>query len=196
MYSFHFQSTKWRRNINRTVHELSILYESTIQKIVKRLFRSIKIELRDTFVSVGITRVVLLFRKISDNRFLYFILQTKRLLKVQLVFLFFVDMQDSVEEFVVLLLKPFREFPSLQNIYYQLQKKLEQNHFKSQLQRLEKMSMDEKNSKLLQKMLEQKQLKISWEVENRNPSVELVDFFLEKVDRKSVVFGRTKNQSY
>ena len=44
-----------------------------IKKLLKNSFHSIKIELRDTtgekipFVSVGITRVVLLFRKISDN---------------------------------------------------------------------------------------------------------------------------------
>ena len=45
------------------------------KKLFKKSFHSIKIELRDTtgekipFVSVGITRVVLLFRKISDNHF-------------------------------------------------------------------------------------------------------------------------------
>ena len=45
------------------------------EKILKNSFHSIKIELRDTtgeripFVSVGITWVVLLFRKISDNHF-------------------------------------------------------------------------------------------------------------------------------
>ena len=44
-----------------------------IKKFLKNFFHSIKIELRDTtgeknpFVSVCITRVVLLFRKISDN---------------------------------------------------------------------------------------------------------------------------------
>ena len=44
-------------------------------KKLLKTFHSIKIELRDTtsekipFVSVGITRVVLLFRKISDNHF-------------------------------------------------------------------------------------------------------------------------------
>ena len=30
LYSFHFQSKKRRHNIYRTVHEVSILYESTI----------------------------------------------------------------------------------------------------------------------------------------------------------------------
>ena len=45
------------------------------KKLLKNSFHSIKIELSDTtgekipFVSVGITRVVLLFRKISDNHF-------------------------------------------------------------------------------------------------------------------------------
>ena len=80
------------------------------KKLLKNSFHSIKIELRDTtgekfpFLSVGITRVVLLFRKISDNHF-RFILHMKWLLNVQLLFLFFVDMQDSVEEVSVLLHK-------------------------------------------------------------------------------------------
>ena len=45
------------------------------KKMLKIFFHSIKIELRDStgektpFVSVGITRVVLLFRKISNNHF-------------------------------------------------------------------------------------------------------------------------------
>ena len=45
------------------------------KKLLKNTFHSTKIELRGTtgekipFVSVGITRVVLLFRKISDNHF-------------------------------------------------------------------------------------------------------------------------------
>ena len=44
-----------------------------IKKLLKNSFHSIKIELRDTtgaktpFLSVGITRVVLLFRKISNH---------------------------------------------------------------------------------------------------------------------------------
>ena len=54
--------------------------------------------------SEGISRVVLLFRKVSGNQFL-FILHTKWLLKVQLISLFFVDMQDSLEEVLVLLHK-------------------------------------------------------------------------------------------
>ena len=45
------------------------------KKLLKNYFRSIQIELKDTmgekilFVSVGITRVVLLIRKISDKHF-------------------------------------------------------------------------------------------------------------------------------
>ena len=46
------------------------------KKLLKNSFHSMKIELRDTtcekktpFVSVGITRVVLVFRKISDDHF-------------------------------------------------------------------------------------------------------------------------------
>ena len=93
------------------------------ENLLKNSFHSIKIELRDTtgekipFVSVEITRVVLLFRKISDNHF-RFILHMKWLLKVQLIFLFFVDMQGSVEEVLVLLHKLLGElqFPSLKNI--------------------------------------------------------------------------------
>ena len=51
-------------------------------------------------------------------------------------------------------------------------------------------------------MLEQKQLENSWEVEKRNPSVELEKPYLEKVVRKSVALAKTiltkkmcKNQS-
>ena len=59
------------------------------------------------------------------------------------------------------------------------------------LQRLGKLSVDEKNSKRLQKMLEQKQFKNSWEVEKRNPSVEQEEPFLEKVIQKSVALAKT-----
>ena len=57
----------------------NMIYQSytnlEFKKLLKNSFQSLKVELRDTtgektlFVSVGITRVVLLFRKISDNRF-------------------------------------------------------------------------------------------------------------------------------
>ena len=46
-----------------------------LKTLLKNVFHSIKIELGDVkgeknpFVSVGITRVVLFFRKISDNHF-------------------------------------------------------------------------------------------------------------------------------
>ena len=56
------------------------------KKFLKNSFHSIKIDIRDTtgeknhFVSVEITRIFLLFRKISDNHF-WLILHTKWLLK-------------------------------------------------------------------------------------------------------------------
>ena len=50
-------------------------------------------------------------------------------------------------------------------------KKLQEIYLKLLLQRLEKLSVDEKNSKHLQKMLKQEQLENSWEVEKINPSV-------------------------
>ena len=40
-------------------------------------------------------------------------------------------------------------------------------------------------------MLEQKQFENSWEVEKRNPSVEQVEPFLEKVVQKSVALAKT-----
>ena len=87
------------------------------KKLLKNSFHSIKIELRDStgekipFVSVGITQVVLLFRKISNNHFC-FKLHTKMLLKSQLISLFFEDMQDSVEEVLELLHKLLGELQS------------------------------------------------------------------------------------
>ena len=47
-----------------------------------------------------------------------------------------------------------------------------------------------KNSKHLQKMLEQKQFENSWEVEKRNPSVEQESFF-KKIVQKSVALSKT-----
>ena len=44
----------------------------------------------------------------------------------------------------------------------------------------------QKNSKHLQKMLEQKQFENSWDVEKRNPSVEQEESFLKKLIQKSV----------
>ena len=46
-----------------------------------------------------------------------------------------------------------------------------------------------KNSKLLQKILEQKQFKNSWEVEKRYPSVEQEEPFLEGVVQKAVALA-------
>ena len=65
-------------------------------------------------------------------------------------------------------------------------------HFrKLPLQILEKLSVDAKNSKYLQKMLEQKQFENSWQVEKRNPNVEQEKPFLEKVVQKSVALAKT-----
>ena len=72
-------------------------------------------------------------------------------------------MQDSVEVVLVLLHKLLGElqFPLLNNIKSQLQKESEQIYLKLLLQRLENLSVDEKNSKHLQKLLEQKQFENS-----------------------------------
>ena len=51
--------------------------------------------------------------------------------------------------------------------------------------------MDEKNSKRLQKILEQKQFENSWEVEKRNPSVEQEEPFPKRVVQKSVALAKT-----
>ena len=59
------------------------------------------------------------------------------------------------------------------------------------LQSLEKLSVDEKNSKHLQKMLEQKQFENSWKVEKRNPSIEQKEPFLEKVVQNPVALAKT-----
>ena len=49
----------------------------------------------------------------------------------------------------------------------------------------------QKNSKRLQKMLEQKQFKNSWVVEKRNPSLEKEEPFLKRVVQKSVALAKT-----
>ena len=93
------------------------------KKLLKNSFHSIKIELRDStgekshLVSVGITGVVLLFRKISNNQF-WFKLHTKWLLKIQLISLIFEDMQHSLEEVLELLHKLLGDLqsPLLKNI--------------------------------------------------------------------------------
>ena len=53
-------------------------------------------------------------------------------------------------------------FPFIKNYMSQRQKESEQIYLKLPLQRLEKLSVDEKNSKRWQKMLEQKQFENSW----------------------------------
>ena len=84
--------------------------------------------------------------------------------QVQLFFLFFVDMQDSVEEGLHKTLGRIA-FPFIKKHIVPAAKESEQICLKLLLQRLEKLSVDEKNSKHLQKMLEQKQFESSWEVE-------------------------------
>ena len=102
-------------------------------------------------------------------------------------------MQDNVEEDLVLLHKLLGElqFPLLKIIYSKLQKESEQIYLKLLLQRLERLSVDENNSKPLQKVLEEKQFENSWEVEKSNPRVKLEETFLEKVVRKSVALAKT-----
>ena len=70
-----------------------------------------------------------------------------------------------------------------------MQKILGADFLKLQHHRLERSLVDRKNSKQLQKMLEQKQFKNIWEVE-KNPSIELVEAFLDKVDQKSVASAK------
>ena len=138
-------------------------------------------------MSVGITRVVLLFRRNSDTHFCL-ILHTKWLLKIKLIFLFFLDTQDCVKEVLVLLHKLLGElqFPLLKNILSQLQKQSEQIFLKLLLHRLEKLSVDEKTQNIFQKMLEQKKFETRWEEEKRNPSVEQEEPLLKKVVQNSL----------
>ena len=55
--------------------------------------------------------------------------------------------------------------------------------------------MDEKNSKHLQKTLDQKQLENCWDEEKRKPSVELEERFLKKVVRKPVALAKNLHQN-
>ena len=50
--------------------------------------------------------------------------------------------------------------------------------------------MDEKNSKHLQKMMEQKQFENSWKMQKRNPSIEQEEPFLEKVVQNPVPLAK------
>ena len=69
---------------------------------------------------------------------------------------------------------------------------MERNSLKLLLQRLRKLLVDLKNAKYLQKMWEQKQFGDNWEMEKRDPSVELVepDPFFKNVDRKTVALAK------
>ena len=69
--------------------------------------------------------------------------------------------------------------PSIKKIMSQLQKELEPVYLKLHFKILEKLSVDEKISKHLQKIMEQNQIENSWQMEGKNPSVELVEPFLE-----------------
>ena len=114
--------------------------KSQFKKLLKNSFHSINIELRDStgekipFVSVGITRMVLLFRKISKNLFC-FKLHTKWLLKSQQISVFVEDMQGNVEEVFELLDKLMGELqsPLLKNLKSQVRKELGQICLKSLL---------------------------------------------------------------
>ena len=90
-------------------------------------------------------------------------------------------MQDSVEEVSVLLYKLLGElqFPLLKN-YSPSCKKNGVNLFETDAPEIGELVSGQKNSKHLQKMLEQKQFVSSWEVEKRNRSVEQEKQFLEK----------------
>ena len=96
-------------------------------------------------------------------------------------------MQDNVEEVLELLNKLMGELqsPLLKNTKSQLRKELVQICLKSLLQRLGKLLVDVKNSEHLQKKWEQKQFGKIWKVEKENLSLELVELFLEKVDRNT-----------
>ena len=67
---------------------------------------------KKSFVSVGINRVVHVFRKIANN-LLWLKLHTKLLLKIQLTYLIFEDMQDNMEEVLEFLHKLLGELQSL-----------------------------------------------------------------------------------
>ena len=157
---------------------------------LKKLLKTISIVLR--FKTA--LKAVLLFRKISNNqnRFL-FKLQTECLFKVQLISLFFEDMQDNVEEVLELLhtLLGELQYSLLKNYINPAAKITGAALFEILLlQRGGVVSGHKKKLKQLQKMWEQEQFGNSWEVEKGNPSV-VPDPFLEKVDRKPVASAKT-----
>ena len=70
-------------------------------------------------------------------------------------------------------------------------KKIEADLFEIAAPEIGKVVSGWKNSKDLQKMLEQKQFENSWEVEKRNPSVEQKEPFLENEVQKSFALAKT-----
>ena len=72
MHSFYIKGQEWRHHLNRAgqYKKIQIFPNLQFKKILKNSFHSIKLELRDSygekvpFNSVGVTRAVLMFRKI------------------------------------------------------------------------------------------------------------------------------------
>ena len=115
--------------------------------------------------------------------------------KIQVISLFFEDMQDNVEEFLVILHKLLRELQSLlfKKIINPAAKRIGADLFEIAAPKIgEIVSRRKKNSNHLQTMWEQKQFGNNWEV-GKNKRVELVELdpFLEKVDRKTVALANT-----
>ena len=102
-------------------------------------------------------------------------------LNVHLIFIFCADMQDSVEEVLVLLHKLLGElqFSFILNYIVSSAKRIGVDLFEIAA------PVDEKHSKHLQKIGEQKQFENNLEVEKKNPSVELEVPILEKIVQKS-----------
>ena len=114
--------------------------------------------------------------------------------KIQVISLFFEDMQDNVEEFLVLLHKLLRELQSLllKKFINPAAKRIGADLFKTALPKIgEIVSRRKKNSNHLQTMWEQKQFGNNWEM-GKNARVELVELdpFLKNVDRKSVALAK------
>ena len=92
-------------------------------------------------------------------------------------------MQDSVEEVLALLHKFLGElqFPLLKKNIVPAAKRIGADLFDIAAPEIGEIVSGRKNSKNLQKILEQKQFENSWEVEKINQSVEQEAPFLEKV---------------
>ena len=139
-------------------------------------------ELRDTtgdkisFVSVGITRVVLLFRKSSDNRF-WFILYTKWLLKIQLIFRGHARQRGrgfgALAQTLVRIAIPF-----IKKHIVPAAKRIGADLFEISAPEIGEVFSGRKNSKPLQKLLKQKTNRKQLGMEKRNPSVEKEEAFL------------------